>query len=138
MKKKTPVSKIMSKTIVSVQGDDTLHKANDTLKSWHIRHVPVLSDKKIVGMLTQTDLQKMSFLNTVDGDAITKELFKDITVNQVMTRNVKTVKPDDSIHDVAVLLSTHDFHAVPVCQGDDLLGIVTSTDLIKYLVDVYE
>lgn len=138
MKKKTPVSTIMSKEIISVQGSDTLRKANETLKSWHIRHVPVLSGKKIVGMLTQTDLQKMSLMNTVEDDEITKALFKEITVDQVMTRSVKMVKPNDSIHDVAVLLSTHDFHALPVCQGDDVVGIVTSTDLIKYLVDVYE
>ena len=137
MKKKTPVSEIMSKDIISVQENNTLKQVDKTLKNWHIRHVPVLNNKKVVGMLSQTDLQKVSFINTMDGDAITKALYNELTVKQVMTTHVKTVQSTDTIHDVAIELATNEFHALPVCKGEEVVGIVTTTDLIKYLIDQY-
>ncbi|MEY2924322.1 MAG: hypothetical protein RLZZ337_870 [Bacteroidota bacterium] len=137
MKKKTPVSEIMSKDIISVNENNTLKQVNKLLKNWHIRHFPVLNNKKVVGMLTQTDLQKVSFINTMDGDEITKALYDELTVSQVMTKHVKTVQATDTIHDVAVELSTNEFHALPVCQEEEVVGIVTSTDLIKYLLAQY-
>jgi CBS domain-containing membrane protein len=137
MKKKTPVSEIMSKDIISVQENHTLKQVDKTLKNWHIRHVPVLNNKKVVGMLSQTDLQKVSFINTMDGDAITKALYNELTVSQVMTTHVKTVQATDTIRDVAIELATNEFHALPVCKGEEVVGIVTSTDLIKYLIDQY-
>lgn len=137
MKKKTPVSEIMSKDIISVQENNTLKQVDKTLKNWHIRHVPVLNNKKVVGMLSQTDLQKVSFINTMDGDAITKALYNELTVKQVMTTHVKTVQSTDTIHDVAIELATNEFHALPVCNGEEVVGIVTTTDLIKYLIDQY-
>lgn len=137
MKKKTPVSEIMSKDIISVQENNTLKQVDKTLKNWHIRHVPVLNNKKVVGMLSQTDLQKVSFINTMDGDAITKALYNELTVKQVMTTHVKTVQSTDAIHDVAIELATNEFHALPVCKGEEVVGIVTTTDLIKYLIDQY-
>ena len=106
MKKKTPVSEIMSKDIISVQENHTLKQVDKTLKNWHIRHVPVLNNKKVVGMLSQTDLQKVSFINTMDGDAITKALYNELTVSQVMTTHVKTVQATDTIRDVAIELAT--------------------------------
>jgi len=60
-----------------------------------------------------------------------------VSIEQVMSKNVKTVNKDDPILDVAQLLSTSDFHAVPVLDDNEIVGIVTSTDLLKYLVDQY-
>ena len=134
MKKKTPISEIMTTNIISVDKSQTLNEVADLIEEHNFRHVPVVSGKKIVGMLSQVDLGKISFINTFDGLEMTDAMFDALTIEQVMTRSLTTVQSSDTIYDVALNLSESEFHALPVLDGEDLVGIVTSTDLIKYLV----
>ena len=59
------------------------------------------------------------------------------SVEQVMARNLVKVSPDTTIKEVAEILSKREFHALPVVLDELLVGIVTTTDLIKYLIDQY-
>ncbi|MGJ8661094.1 MAG: CBS domain-containing protein [Bacteroidota bacterium] len=127
----------MTTNIFSVNRSQTLSEVNELLKEKHIRHVPVISGKKVVGMLSSTDIQKISFINTVDGDDLTSDMFEFLTIDQVMTKNLHTMQQEETIFEAAVLLSKMDFHAIPILNGEDLVGIVTSTDLLKYLVKQY-
>ena len=54
-----------------------------------------------------------------------------------MAKNLVKVSPDTTIRETAEILASKEFHALPVCEGDLLVGIVTTTDLIKYLIDQY-
>ena len=137
MKKRTPVSKIMSNDVITVNKTQTLKEVNEIITDKSIRHVPVVSGNEVIGMLSKTDIQKISFVNTVDGNQLTTVMFDNLSIEQVMTRNIKTVQQNDTIYDVAKTLSQEDFHALPVLEEEKLVGIVTSTDLIKYLVDQY-
>ncbi|WP_020570868.1 CBS domain-containing protein [Neolewinella persica] len=137
MKKRMPVSKIMSTDILSVNISQNLREVDAIIKDQHIRHVPVVSGDKIIGMLSKTDLQKISFVNTVDGDGLTTAMYDNLSIDQVMTKDVITVDKDDTILDVATILSKNEFHALPVTEGGKLVGIVTTTDLVKFLIDLY-
>lgn len=137
MKKRTPVSKIMSTDILSVNITQSLKDVDAVIKDQHIRHVPVVSGEKVIGMLSKTDLQKISFVNTFDGEGLTTAMYDNLSIEQVMTKDVKTVQKDDTILDVATILSKNEFHALPVTEGEKLVGIVTTTDLVKFLIDQY-
>ena len=137
MKKRTPISKIMTTDIISVNKTQTLNEVADIIADKHIRHVPVVSGKKIIGMLSKVDLAKISFINTFDGESMTTAMFEALTIDQVMTKNISTVQASDTIYEVAQNLSESEFHALPVLDEEELVGIVTSTDLIKYLVDQF-
>jgi CBS domain-containing protein len=52
-------------------------------------------------------------------------------------KKLVTVSPDTTIKEVAEILASREFHALPVCEGDLLVGIVTTKDLIKYLIEQY-
>jgi CBS domain-containing protein len=54
-----------------------------------------------------------------------------------MSKNLISVSPETTIKEAAEILATREFHALPVCKGDLLVGIVTTTDLIKYLLEQY-
>ena len=54
-----------------------------------------------------------------------------------MTKDVEVVQKNDTIFEVACILSNNEFHSLPVVEDEKLVGIVTTTDLIKYLVDQY-
>lgn len=137
MKKRTPVSQIMSSDIVTVNKTQTIKEVSELINNRSIHHVPVVSGKEVIGMLSSTDLQKISFINTVEGGGITTAMWDVVSIEQVMSKNVETAQKDDTIYDVAKTLSTKDFHALPVMDKDEIVGIVTSTDLLKYLVEQY-
>lgn len=137
MKKRTPISKIMSNDIITINKTQSIREVSEIIRDKNIRHVPVVSGEKIIGMLSKVDLQKISFVNTVDGDELTTALYDGLNIEQVMTKDVKVVQKNDTIYDVATILSKNEFHSLPVLENEKLVGIVTTTDLIKYLVDQY-
>lgn len=140
MKSKVPVSTIMTKNVIKLQLADDLTKAEKLFKHNKIRHIPVVDGNKIVGMLSYTDLLRISFADAVDDDddIVDATVYNLFTVEQVMAKKLVTVSPDTTIRETAEILSTKEFHALPVCLGDLLVGIVTTTDLIKYLIDQYK
>jgi len=137
MKKRIPISEVMSTDIVTVHEKQSLHEVAQLIEKNSIRHVPVVSGKTIIGMLSKTDLDKISFVNTVDGEQLTTLMYDVLTIAQVMTKNVLTIEHKDTIYDAALLLSENEFHALPVMDEEELVGIVTTTDLIKFLLTLF-
>lgn len=132
-----PVSKIMSTGLLTVNITQRLKEVEAIIRGQHVRHVPVVSGDKIIGMLSKTDLQKISFVNMIDGDDLTTAMYDNLSIEQVMTKDITTVKQDDTILDVATILSENEFHALPVTEDGKLVGIVTTSDLVKFLIDLY-
>ena len=138
MKSNVPVSSIMTKNVIKLCLTDDLTKAEKLFKKNHIRHIPVVTGNTIVGMLSYTDLLRISFADAVfDGEDVDVTVYNMFTVEQVMAKNLVVVTPETTIKEVAQILSVKEFHALPVCEGDLLVGIVTTTDLIKYLLNQY-
>ncbi len=136
MKAHTPISEIMTKKVITLNHRDNLETAEILFKRNNIRHIPVVKDRKIIGMLSYTDLLRISFADAVDEyesdvDTIVYNMF---TIEQVMAKNVVSVAPSNTIKEVAQLLASKEFHALPVIEDRKLVGIVTTTDLIKYLI----
>ncbi len=138
MKQKVPVSTIMTKNVVKLNVSDDLTKAESLFKKYHIRHIPVVNSNVIVGMLSYTDLLRISFVDAIDDDEIIDAtVYNMFTVEQVMAKKLVSISPETSIKEAAEILATREFHALPVCEGELLVGIITTTDLIKYLIDQY-
>ncbi len=141
MKKREPVSSIMTKHVVAVQLDDTLINANNLILKHHIRHLPVVHGEQLVGMISKTDLNRLTFSGLFAGEGDADEaVFDMLNISQVMSHKPRAVKESDTIKHVAEILSTEEFHALPVVADDDeskLVGIVTTTDVIKYMLDSY-
>ncbi len=135
MKNKEPVSKIMTKNVISIKKNAKLPEANNLFRKHKIRHVPVVENDRIVGMLSLTDLSRISFAdNYDDNQSIDDSIYSMLTVAQIMANNPVKVSSDTIIKDVALLLTKHEFHALPVVDNEQLVGIVTTTDLLKYLI----
>lgn len=136
MKKRTPVSSIMTEKVLTLNTNDNLATAESLFKKNKIRHIPVVENNAIKGMLSYTDLLRISFADAVDEDEDTIEttVYDMFSIEQVMVSNVISVKPDNTIKEVAEILAEKEFHALPVVENDKLVGIVTTTDLIKYLL----
>jgi CBS domain-containing protein len=139
MNKQTPVSSIMTKEVVTLKHNDGLEKAERLFKSKKIRHIPVVKHDAIIGMLSYTDLLRISFADAFSEDTheLDTSVYTLFSIDQVMAKNIVSVSSDTTVKAVAELLSAREFHALPVVDHGKLVGIVTTTDLIKYLLAQY-
>ncbi len=137
MKQNEPVSRIMTAELKTIQVGQKLGEARRMLARNPFNHIPVLDGEKLVGMLSSGDVMKLTYdAGNADPRAIDAVLDNQFTVAGTMTSEVKTVTPLDPIRHAAKLLADGDFHALAVVEEDDrLVGLVTTTDLIRYLLD---
>ena len=137
MKNDVPISQVMTKNILRLSLSDSLSKAEALMKKHHIRHLPVVENERIVGMISLNDLLRISFADAVDvdGEEIETTVYDMFTIEQVMTKKVEYITSSDSVTDAAKLFLQHEFHALPVVDDDCLTGIVTTTDVIKYFLE---
>ncbi len=134
MKNKEPVSQIMTKNVIALDKHAKLPEADKLFKKHKIRHAPVVENDKIVGMLSLTDLSRLSFADNYDDNrSIDDSIYSMLIVAQIMANNPVSVSSDTIISEVALLLASVEFHALPVVDNAQLVGIVTTTDLLKYL-----
>ena len=137
MKNKKIISEIMTKEVQNIDAATSVQVAEQLFKEKKIRHLPVVSKGKLVGMLSLTDILRMSFGDTY-GTAqydIDNTVFDMLNVGQIMKANPTTVATTSNIKEVAELLTKEEFHALPVVnQKNSLVGIVTTTDIIEYLL----
>ena len=136
MKKRIPVSEIMTTEVITLSITDSLETAEKLFKKHKIRHIPVVDKKEILGMLSYSDLLRISFADvSEDEKSVDNFVYDMFTIRQVMAKNLFMVPPNSSIKEVAGLLSKEEFHALPVVEDNELVGIVTTTDLINYLIE---
>lgn len=140
MKKGTPISAIMTRNVITLKTSDNLEMAESLFKKHNIRHIPVCSGKQIIGMLSYTDLLRISFADAVydDEETIDTMVYNMFSIEQVMAKNLISVSTTTIVKDVAEILSKKEFHAIPVVDNGKLKGIVTTTDLINFLLEQYE
>ncbi|WP_338732827.1 CBS domain-containing protein [Mangrovimonas cancribranchiae] len=136
MKIHAPISDIMTKKVITLKTTDDLETAELLFKTHNIRHIPVVNGNDIVGMLSYTDLLRISFADAVNEDDNTVEslVYNMFTIDQVMAKKLISVPPTATIKEVAEILAMREFHALPVLQERTIVGIVTTTDLIKYML----
>lgn len=138
MKRREPISHIMTKNVLTVKVTDNLHEVIDLIKKNHIRHLPVLDGKEIVGMVSRTDINRLTFSSLFENqEGADEAVLEMLTIPQVMTQKPRTVEASLSIRDVAEILTVEEYHALPVIENGSLVGIVTTTDIIKYMLEQY-
>ncbi|MEZ0128837.1 CBS domain-containing protein [Flavobacterium sp. LBUM151] len=139
MKKREPISHIMTKTVVTANENDDLKIVVELLKKYVIRHIPIVRGKEVVGIISRTDINRLTFGALFEGQEGADEAILDmLTISQVMTSKPKTVSSDTIIRDLAEIFVKEDFHALPVVDNGQLKGIVTTTDVVKYFLEQYD
>ncbi len=137
----TPVSRIMTKDLITVKSTATLKEIKSILENKHIHHVPVMENGKLVGIVSMTDFLRLSMGTTLyeageafDNEGINNIIYDSLTVEEVMTKNPATVSSNASIRDAATLFELNMFHAIPVVDEGSLVGLVSTYDVIRHLL----
>lgn len=138
MKQREPITHIMTKNVKTVHLGDNLFTVRDMMIDNHFRHVPVMNGSKLVGILSKTDIMRLSFGSVfANQEAADEAVLEMLTIEQVMRSSIRTINADATIKEAAEIFASEEFHALPVIEGDKLVGIVTTTDIINYLLEQY-
>lgn len=139
MKKNESVTHIMTASPISVSINQPVSDARKALEDSNIHHLPVTDGDQLVGILTTGDLLRVSFGDYGNQDSRSLDAILDHTfqLKDLMTSSPVVLQQNQTVREAAVVLGNEGFHSLPVVDGQKLVGIVTSTDLIKYLIEQY-
>jgi CBS domain-containing protein len=128
------VREIMTGSPVTLKPEDTLDLANNVISLGRIRHIPVVEDGRLVGLLSERDLMGAATTEIFGLKQKRKSaLLKTVLIKDVMKKRVITVKPDTPIKDAAQLMADKKVGCVPVVSAGALVGLVTTTDILRYV-----
>ena len=156
---KTPIKKIMTKEVVTAKPNDSIRTVIKLLSEHKISGIPVVGDNEVVvGIICESDILQalktefttislvfpsshalgMTFEETTNEVEIKDALKKlgEMKIEKIMTTNLITVEPNNTIEEVAQIMVQNNINRVPVINEDKLIGIVTRGDIIRGLSKV--
>jgi acetoin utilization protein AcuB len=121
----------MTGSLVTLSPEASAAEALTLCRERRIRHIPILEERRLVGIVSDRDRRDAS---PALGDPERARTLRKIRVGDVMTREVITVDPQDSIENAAQQMYELKIESLPVVAEEELLGIVTSSDVMRALV----
>lgn len=135
MNMNSPVSEIMATNLYAVSPSDLLEKVRDLFDAHNIHHIPVVQFKKLVGMISKTDFNRVlhgSRLNPAAAE-LDDAVLKNYRCDALMSPHLAKLSPSDKIGVAAEIFLDNLIHALPVVdEAGDLVGLVTTYDIIRY------
>lgn len=114
----------MTKTPVTVSPNDTLAQAQEKLRNGGFRQMPVVDNGRLVGIITDRDIRRHGRHSAV------------AKVQSAMTNELITASSFMPIEEAAQLMLRHKIGGLPVVQGDELTGIISTSDILQAFVDI--
>jgi acetoin utilization protein AcuB len=130
------VSDLMSRIVISTPATTPVLEARALMQQERIRHLLVVGDGRLQGIVTDRDI-RLNLPSPATSLSVweVNHLLARLTVDKVMTRAVITIDPDRDAREAAWIMVDHKIGALPVLEGERLLGIITETDLLRAFVE---
>jgi CBS domain-containing protein len=126
------IEELMQRNVKTLDRNDDLAEANTVMRTEQIRHLPVLNDSgRLVGIVSQRDLMMNALVRALGfGTTARDRAYHSVLVKDVMTEEVVTAPSATPVDRAAQIMSERKIGCLPVVDGDQLVGIVTETDLL--------
>lgn len=130
-----PLSTIMTKKLITVMPGDKLSYVKEIFDTKRIHHIPVVKYKTLVGLISRADLGQFvrGAERNMDGDPKGRHPLEHYTAEDVMTTGLATLESTDRINVAIEVFAENIVHAIPIVDDGELVGIVTTLDVIKSL-----
>ena len=122
------VQKYMTTQPHSIGEDQTMEAAHRMMREHRFRHLPVLTGGRLVGVLSDRDLNLIETLRDVDPSKV--------TVEEAMTSSPYTVAPDSPLDEVVAMMAEHKYGCAVVMQNQHLVGIFTTVDACRAFAEL--
>jgi len=129
----------MQRKIVTISAHESLSTVEDIMRLGHVRHMPVVSAGRLVGVVSERDLLRtsLSSLSRHRSDERKAFLYA-VEIGSVMSSPPVVIDPRASIRQAARTMAEAKIGCLPVVEGDDLVGLVTETDVLRWLAGADE
>ncbi|MBI3406084.1 MAG: CBS domain-containing protein [Acidobacteria bacterium] len=133
------VRDFMSGSVTTVPYTAQLLEAALTLRRTSFRHLPIVDGEKLVGIITDRDINRFapSLLSKITAEEY-NAIFENTPLSKVMTKDPITVKPDTPVQDAVEILHSRKLGCVPVVEAEKLVGILTVTDMLRLLYNLLQ
>jgi CBS domain-containing protein len=127
------VRDIMQRKFVTISAGDTLSTVEDIMTLGHVRHMPVVTAGKLVGVVSERDLLRAS-LSTLNefGTAQRRAFLHVVEITRVMSAPPIVIDADQTVEEAANVMAEHKIGCLPVVDLDELVGMLTETDVLRY------
>lgn len=131
------VASLMTTHLITVSPDENLIKVRGIFDSHSFHHIPVVKNKEIVGLISRTDFEHYFGAASVHSeDHLVNEMrLKRTLAEDIMTKRLGKVDPQDRINVALEIFCMNRFHALPVVDNNELVGIITPYDIMKAILD---
>jgi len=131
------VRDIMETKLVTISASERLSMVEDIMRLGRVRHMPVVQGGKLVGVVSERDLLRASLsVLSEHRDAERRMFLHVVEISRVMSSPPIVVAPDATIREAALLMADRKIGCLPVVAGDELLGMVTETDVLRWVAGV--
>ena len=117
------VRDIMAKNIKTVKPDDSVHQAVQKMNKFDIGSVIVISSGRPVGIITETNIMRRVVEPRMDPATV--------WVKDIMTSPLITIEQTAAVEEAAKIMADRKINRIPVINGDKLVGLISSTDIVK-------
>lgn len=130
-----PVANIMTTELYTVNPADTLQTIKELFDKHRIHHIPVVRFRKMIGLISKSDFLHFMRKNiSVEKSFSDESRLRAFNASDIMKTKLATIAPDERIDKVLAIFLENLFHCLPVVEGEELVGIVTTHDVIKQLL----
>jgi acetoin utilization protein AcuB len=134
-KKQIRVADWMTETVLAVETFDSISIARQLMAKHRINQLPVLDNDVLVGIVTDRDLRDAYPTSMMIDRGKAIDRFADsVTVEEVMSHDVFTVRPDTPLKKAVGLLRRHRIGSLPVVENRSLVGIITRSDILDFVL----
>jgi CBS domain-containing protein len=128
------VKDIMAQDVTTLGRNDSLDLADDVMMLGRMRHIPVIDEGRVVGVVSQRDLFRSALAAALGyGETAQKKLLRTLRVKEVMSEPAIIISPEATIKEAVRLMLEKKIGCLPVVEGHTLVGIITETDLLRYV-----
>jgi CBS domain-containing protein len=131
------VRDIMGRQLVTISAGDRLSTVEDIMTLGHVRHMPVVQAGQLVGVVSERDLLRASLsVLSEHRDDERRAFMHMVEIERVMSTPPIVVQPDATIEEAALIMAESRIGCLPVLDGDQLLGMITETDILRWVAGV--
>ncbi|MDA8236017.1 MAG: CBS and ACT domain-containing protein [Clostridia bacterium] len=128
------VKSVMSTPVISIPPKYDVGKALEVMRANHIKYLPIVSNNSIMGLVSESDLLKVFPKKTLN--SFEMNLLSRTPIIQVMVKNPTIIDPDETLEKAAMIMHSCHIGCLPVVENNELLGMLTESDVINTFVGV--
>jgi CBS domain-containing protein len=131
------VRDIMQVKLVTISASERLSMVEDIMTLGRVRHMPVVQSGRLVGVVSERDLLRASLsVLSEHRDTERRAFLHVVEISRVMSTPPVVIGPEATIEEAALLMADKKIGCLPVVAGDELLGMLTETDVLRWVAGV--